>query len=262
MPPPIAQGAGVAVDPFRNPVPTGTGIGLTPQERAQFKTVRYRALTSGGNQVQVVVPSGAVAVTVTLLAPEPDTAYGVAAVPNWPTGVWASGRTATTYQLNFSQAAPPGATVDVSIFRDERQAAFVGASVARSGAGAIGVLANLSGQSAAISATTFYTTLAGQGGLYRVVWSAVVTVAATTSSVLGGAGGFQVSYTDGDTNASTTPVADPTAVAVGNTVGTQINGVTVVNAKAATAIQYQFGYTSVGGTAMQYALHIRLDYVG
>jgi hypothetical protein len=44
-----------------------------------------------------------------------------------------------------------------------------------------------------------------------------------------------------------------------NTTQAQENGCLLVNAKASTTIQYSFDYTSVGGTAMQYNLHIKLE---
>lgn len=79
---------------------------------------------------------------------------------------------------------------------------------------------------------------------------------------IGGAGGFQVIYTDVDTNASTTPLAFPNSVATGNLTTTQLSGAVYVNAKTATAITYTFGYTSVGATPMQYAIHVRCIWVG
>ena len=132
-----------------------------------------------------------------------------------------------------------------------------------------GPLIDLTAQAAAVGPTTILTTQAtnspggsGGPGLYRISWTAIVTTAATASSVLGGTGGFQVTYTDNDTGAATTPIAIPNAAATGNTTTTQLSGDVVVNAKASTAIQYQFGYTSTGATAMQYALHIRTEFLG
>ena len=124
------------------------------------------------------------------------------------------------------------------------------------------VRANLTAQAAAITATTLYAVTASNPGVYRVSWDAVVTQAATTSSTLGGANGFQVTYTDADTGVSVTTAASPTST--GNTVGTTAIGGTLppINVKASTTIQFTFGYTSSGATPMQFALHPRLEYLG
>jgi hypothetical protein len=131
-------------------------------------------------------------------------------------------------------------------------------------------VANLVTQAAAVGPTTIRAVAANQAGMYRVSWSAVVTQAASTSSTLGGATtGFQVTYTDNDTGAAvTTPLAAAPAAGTNtaysqtnsqNVVGAQASGVVIVNAKASTNIQYNFGYTSVGATVMQYALHVRIE---
>jgi hypothetical protein len=126
---------------------------------------------------------------------------------------------------------------------------------------------DLTAQVAAIAATTLYAVPINGQGMYRVSWVAKVTLPATTSSVLGGANGFQLVYTDNDDSAVvTTPAwwggsnngAAPTSAAVNTTQG-YISGCFIVNAKASTNIQYSIGYTSVGGTAMQYNLHIKLE---
>jgi hypothetical protein len=118
---------------------------------------------------------------------------------------------------------------------------------------------DLTAQTAAIGATTVYAVPAAGAGIYRISWVAKVTAAATTSSVLGGTNGFQVTYTDADDSVVVTPLAVPNGVATGNTTATQLSGVVVVNAKASTNIQYQFDYTSVGVTPMAYSLHVRLE---
>jgi hypothetical protein len=120
-------------------------------------------------------------------------------------------------------------------------------------------LADLTGQTAAKAATTLYAVPAAGAGIYRISWVAKVTTAATTSSVLGGTNGFQVTYTDADDSVVVTPLAVPNGVATGNTTATQLSGVVIVNAKASTNVQYQFDYTSVGVTPMAYSLHVRLE---
>jgi hypothetical protein len=118
--------------------------------------------------------------------------------------------------------------------------------------------ANLTAQSAAISSTLLYAVPATGGtGMYRISWSAKVTRASSTGSTLGGGNGFQINYTDADDSVVvTTP---PSVTSTGNTTGTQISGVVVVNAKSSTNIQYSFGYTSSGSTSMQYSLHVKLE---
>jgi hypothetical protein len=115
-------------------------------------------------------------------------------------------------------------------------------------------------QVAAISATTLYTTAASGVGRYRVSYSAVITTAATSSSTLGGANGFQVIYTDNDTGTTLTTAAGPTSAA--NTIGTRVHGDVYVYAKASTALQYAFGYTSSGGTPMAYTIHTAVEFLG
>lgn len=121
---------------------------------------------------------------------------------------------------------------------------------------------DLTVQAAAQSTVTLYTVpnTAVAQGQYAITYSAVITQAATTSCTLGGANGFQVTFTDNDTGASVTTLAGPTSST--NSVGTQVNGTIAVNAKVNTAIQFSFGYTSSGATAMQYALHIKAEFIG
>jgi hypothetical protein len=115
---------------------------------------------------------------------------------------------------------------------------------------------DLTAQGAAIAATTAYTTV--NAGMYEVSFVATITRAATTSSVLGGAGGFQFVYTDADDSVvKTTPTA-MFLTSVANTTATTVSGVAVVYAKAATNIQYVVGYTSVGATSMQYNYHVKV----
>lgn len=130
---------------------------------------------------------------------------------------------------------------------------------------------DLTAQGAAIGSTLLYAVPAARGGMYRISYVATVTRAATTSSVLGGTGlGVQIDYTDNDTGvAKLTPAG--AAVAAGtnatlstptnaaNTTAAVISGCIVVSAQASTNINYRIGYTSVGGTTMQYNLHIRIE---
>jgi hypothetical protein len=124
-------------------------------------------------------------------------------------------------------------------------------------------------QTAAVGSTFLYNVPIGLNQNVRVCWSAKVTTAATTSSTLGGASGFQLIYTDADDSVSTTtPAAGAPSAGVnqaysqtnqGNTTSSQASGCLLVNAKANTNINFQFGYTSAGATPMAYSLHVRED---
>lgn len=120
-------------------------------------------------------------------------------------------------------------------------------------------VSDLTAQSAAIAATTLYAVPAGSTGMYRISWSADITTADAVSSVLGGAGGFQVLYTSPTDSVVKTTVAQPDWASNANTTGTAIGGTAVVYAKASTNIQFQFGYTSNTPGQMIYELHIKLE---
>ena len=113
--------------------------------------------------------------------------------------------------------------------------------------------------SAAIGPNLLYTETSGYNGIYRVSWVAKIVTPATTSSVLGGANGFQVQYTDADDSVVVTPLAVPNALATGNSTNTQLSGSVVLNVAGSSNVNYSFDYTSVGGTAMQYSLHVKLE---
>ena len=119
-------------------------------------------------------------------------------------------------------------------------------------------------QSTAITPTTLYAVPSGGSGQYRITFNAKVTQAATTSCILGGTNGFQIVYTDADDSvAVTTPASVPfgstAASLTTNTTQNQMSGSIIVNAKASTNIQYSMDYTSVGVTAMEFSLHIRIE---
>lgn len=135
---------------------------------------------------------------------------------------------------------------------------------------------NNTGQTANVAAATNqYTVPTAQGGFYRVSCYNVVTTAATTSSTMPSC---QVVWTDDDANVAIAAVTF-TPTSTGNTVGTtnsvacpatctnatnnNQNGGIVVNAKAGTNIQVPTtGYASTGATAMQYANHVKIEYLG
>ena len=115
---------------------------------------------------------------------------------------------------------------------------------------------DLTGQSAAITATTLYAVPAT--GMYRVSWVATITTADATACVLGGTTGFQLKYTDGDD--SVVKTSNPTTVTSSaiNATGTSISGTFNAYCKASTNLQYLFGYTATGGQ-MRYNLHIKAE---
>lgn len=114
-------------------------------------------------------------------------------------------------------------------------------------------------QAAALAATTVYAVPAAGAGWYRINCNVGVTQAATTSSV---AGPVQATYTDPvDSVAKTTP----TGAFAQSTVNTTAAGLAValtVYCKASTNLQLAIGYTSVGGTAMQYDYKYTVEFLG
>lgn len=118
---------------------------------------------------------------------------------------------------------------------------------------------DLTNQTALIGSTILYTIPVNATGLYEVSWSATITRAASISSALGGTTGLQVIYTNADDNTVVTTTAGLNgALNILNIIGAPAYGVIIVYAKAGTNINYSFGYTSVGGTTMQYSIHARL----
>lgn len=117
-------------------------------------------------------------------------------------------------------------------------------------------------QTAAISASTIYAVPASGQGMYRVSWSAMINTAASTSSILGGATGFQLTYTDPADNVVKT--SNPTTVtsSAANTTATAISGTFNAFCKLSTNLQYSFGYTSVGATPMAYCIYVYVECLG
>lgn len=130
---------------------------------------------------------------------------------------------------------------------------YRGITLANNGVlGSVGTPVSLTGQTAAIGATTCYT--ADEDGWYQVCWNASITTAATSSSVLGS---FQTRYTSAvDNVVKTTPTQNNVTGSTSNTTGTCVSGVHSVYAKNGTAIQYIMGYTSSGATPMAYELKV------
>jgi hypothetical protein len=113
-------------------------------------------------------------------------------------------------------------------------------------------------QGANIGSTLLYTVPSSGAGTYRVSCYVSLTQAATTSSTMPSCG---VSYSDLYTNVTASPTVTTTSAA--NTVGTVSGATTLIHAKAGTAINYSTaGYVSSGATPMQYATHVKLEYLG
>ena len=122
---------------------------------------------------------------------------------------------------------------------------------------------DLTGQGAAITATTLYTPTAS--GMFRISFIAHVTTVASVSSILGGTTGIVLTYTEPDGSVAQTFVmaTDDQAGAVvvpanGNTLNTtqaSISGSAIIYAKTGVAIQYAIGYTSVNAGEMKFSLH-------
>lgn len=141
---------------------------------------------------------------------------------------------------------------------------YKGATTVKAGVGSIVAASLLTAQSAAITATTILATSTTPGaGMYRVSYVANVTTAASVSSALGGTAGFTITFTNanGDTASKT---SNPTTaiISAGNTTSTSISGDLYCYAGASTNVQYAFGYTSSGTTAMVYDLAIYVEYLG
>lgn len=114
-------------------------------------------------------------------------------------------------------------------------------------------------QSANINATTIYAVPADGAGMYRVSAYAVVTQAATTSSTLPNVG---VLWTDNDANVALS-ANNVTPTNAANAPGAFGNGDVVISARANTNIQFQTSnYASSGATPMQYAVRLRLEFLG
>jgi hypothetical protein len=140
---------------------------------------------------------------------------------------------------------------------------YNGISTVANGVPVIVAKADRTAQQANISPTAVYTVPAGGAGMYRMSCYIVITQTATTSSALPQC---IVGYIENDSNTSETVWFTPSTNT--NTLG-QVNiwasspGLAIFNAKAGTSIQYSTGsYASSGATPMQYAVHIKLEYLG
>src|SRR4029077_1106329 len=108
-----------------------------------------------------------------------------------------------------------------------------------------------------------------QTGIYRLTGWTKKTQAATTSST---SGPLTLTFTTGTDSVSIAPTIAmmTSAGAIATTNANNVTTVTGTNtfvdytffAKAGVAITYSFTYASSGATAMQYELHLRLEFLG
>jgi hypothetical protein len=169
---------------------------------------------------------------------------------------------AATVSLNCSTVALASGTVTIL----NNISSYLGNTTVQGGVPSELASVSLTAQNANIAATTFYTTTASPGFLYRISAYIVLTTADAASSTLPQ---VQVTYTDPNTSAATTiyvtPAASATAVPGASTGATNTttmarSGVVVINASASTAIKYATtGYASGTSGAMKYALNILLE---
>jgi hypothetical protein len=117
-------------------------------------------------------------------------------------------------------------------------------------------------QAANIGATTLLTVPANVTGAYRLSCYVVETQAATTSSTLPACNAI---FTDNDSSTVETiaMTTSPTTNTVGTVGAIAATGLLSFQAKQATNIQFSTtGYASVGGTVMQYAIRVKLEFLG
>ena len=117
-------------------------------------------------------------------------------------------------------------------------------------------------QTAALSAIALVPATSNLGGMWRINYVATVTVVDTTSFTLGGTGGFQDTFTNGngDTHSKTSNPTTP-AISAANTLTTAVSGVKMAYTGAGTAITYSFGYTAGTGNGA-YDMAVFAEYLG
>ncbi len=166
----------------------------------------------------------------------------------------------TTNKLLSLQAGTTGGTVEFDITNAGVISTYNAIATVSNGVPSELANRDLTAQSAAITATTLYATTAT--GMYRVSWSATITTVDGVSSVLGGAGGFQVIYTSPTDSVVKTTVAGNSVTSSANTTGTAVGGCEVVYANTGTNIKFTYGYTSATPGQMVYELHIKVESLG
>ncbi len=198
-------------------------------------------VVNGVNAGGVLNCVGAATGTVTSVGLSMPTDFSVTGSPVTTAGTLTVARASQT--ANYFLAAPNG-TAGVPSYR-----AIALADLPPLYVGTV----DLTTQAANITYTTIYTPTAT--GFYRASCWVEETQAATTSSTMPSCA---IDFTTGDGGSSTGGTLTSTSTA--NVVGTWSQGALVFYAKTGVAIQYNTaGYASSGATAMQYAIHIRLE---
>jgi len=181
--------------------------------------------------------------------------------PSTATAVGGLYRLQSTDTINWRNAANSG---DVSISKDGSDhlvipivGGYNGSFTAGQGIPVIDAVADATAQGANIAPATLINAPSGPfaPALFRVTAYIIVTQAATTSSTLPS---VVLTWTDRDNNTAQTFTLTPTNA--GNLLTTLQQASMVISPKAVTNINYSTtGYASVGGTSMQYAVHIRVE---
>ena len=164
--------------------------------------------------------------------------------------------------INLNGTTPAAPAGNTNVIFQEDSSGNVSAYVTNTPSGSPTFLApsplvSLTAQSAAQSSHALFTPTAS--GLYRISFYAKVTTPATSSSVLGGAVGFSVTFTDATDSvasviATTSNVGS--AVNAGNLTTSAASGALIINAITSVAVTFSYGYSSTGGTAMQYEIQV------
>lgn len=112
-------------------------------------------------------------------------------------------------------------------------------------------------QAAALTNHALFTTAGA--GQYRITFYSKVTRVDTTSSILGGSTGFTVAFTDQFDNTASTVVVASGGTNAGNLLTSGATSSVFINAAAATAVTFSYGYTSPGVTKMQYYIEVLVE---
>lgn len=188
----------------------------------------------------------------------------VAAIAAVATQTFTDAATGTELQFQTTANGSTGVTTQMTLGQDgnlklEKQVSeYNNIATVLNGIPSIIEIDDYPPQTGSIGYTTLYT--ADEDGFYRITYTAKVTTAATSTSVMGP---FTYRFTEVDDAVVTTaPSGNTNHVNQTNTNNTStgyISGCYTVHAKSGSAIQYAMGYSSSGATAMQYTLHVILE---
>jgi hypothetical protein len=170
-------------------------------------------------------------------------------------------------QFNFSSTTPAAGAnaILATIASDNSNPPNFSVAVPSGVSGCSNIVAKstLTGQVAAITATTIFAIPSGGAGMYRVSYVATVTTAAGGGSPsLGGTTGFQVKFTNSSDSVVKTSNPTTATVSAVNATATTISGDLYAYCAASTNLQYLFGYTAGTGATFTYDLTIYVEYLG